>query len=149
MVLWTFRQEAAHNERGPKVLITKPAQGGPSASSPLKLDGFLDGQVGGWIVLTLAKKGRELKNNSTKPRDLTENGQLTLSQDKIKKGEHAADDDDDDGCGENQCFTRLSDSNTVLWGIAPQDSVYIALSTYQTGKNLGGRGGYGWSTRHI
>ncbi len=74
-----------------------------------------------------------MKNNSTKPRDLTENGQLTLSQEKTKKGEHAADDDDGDGCGENQCVTRPSDSNTMLWGIASQDSVYIALSTYQTG----------------
>jgi hypothetical protein len=46
----------------------------------------------------------ELENNSTKPRDLTENrhsdglkkGQLTFSQGKMKKGDDVADDNDDD-----------------------------------------------------
>jgi hypothetical protein len=35
-------------------------------------------------------------------------------------------------CDENQCVTRLSDSDTVYGGIIPQDSVSIALSTFQT-----------------
>jgi hypothetical protein len=69
----------------------------------------------------------ELENNSRKPMDLVKNrhsdslikGQLTLSQGKMKKGDDVADDDDD--------AIRTSVS---------QD--YIALSTYQTGKNEGG-----------
>ncbi len=47
---------------------------------------------------------RVLKNNSRKPRDLVRNmhsdslkeGQLTLSQDKMKKGDDVVDDEDDD-----------------------------------------------------
>jgi hypothetical protein len=41
----------------------------------------------------------------------------------VKKGDEVAfDADDDDGC----------------WGIVSQDSVHLALSTYQTGKTEGG-----------
>jgi hypothetical protein len=65
-------------------------------------------------------KGK-LKNNSRKPRDLTKNmhcdslknSQLTLSQGMLKKGNEVAVHDDDDACGENQCITKLSDSNTL------------------------------------
>jgi hypothetical protein len=72
----------------------------------------------------------ELVNKSRKPRDPTKNrhidslktGQLTLSQGVVKKGDDVAFDDDDGG-----------------QRIVSQDSVYIALSTYQTGKNEGGR----------
>jgi hypothetical protein len=39
---------------------------------------------------------------------------------------------------ENQCVTKPSDSNTVCSGMVNQDSVYIDVSTYQTGKNVGG-----------
>jgi hypothetical protein len=85
MVLVMARQEAVPHERWPKIL-----------------------------------KG-ELENNSRKPMDLVKNrhsdslinGQLTLSQGKMKKGDDVADDDDDDAVGTIVCVTRLSDSNTV------------------------------------
>ncbi len=33
---------------------------------------------------------------------------------------------------------KINDSDTVYWGTVSQDLVYIALSTYQTGKKCGG-----------
>ncbi len=96
--LGTVRQEARPSERQPKTLKTKLAQGGVIR-----------------IEFTQIKwpKG-ELENNSSMPRDPTKNmhsdslkmGQLTLSQGKVKKG-------DDVACFSVQCFTRLSDSDTV------------------------------------
>jgi hypothetical protein len=56
----------------------------------------------------------------------------------MKKGDDVAGDDDNDVMRENQCVTRLSDSDIVYWWIVPQDPVYIAISTYQTGQNVGG-----------
>jgi hypothetical protein len=48
MVLRTVRREAGSQERLPKALKTEPNQGGSSGSSPHRLDGSCDGQVGGW-----------------------------------------------------------------------------------------------------
>jgi hypothetical protein len=91
----------------------------------------------------------ELEKNCRKPRDLVKNrhsaslkkGELILFQGEMKKGEDIADDDD-----VNQCVTRLSDSDTVYGGIVPQDSVSIALSTFQTGKKC--RGGRDTDEQH-
>ncbi len=47
MFLGTVRWEAGSRERQPKTLKTKLAQGGPSGSSPLRSDGYRDGQAGG------------------------------------------------------------------------------------------------------
>jgi hypothetical protein len=55
MVLRTIRQGAGPHERQLKTLKTKLAQGGPSGLSPLKSDGSLDGQAGGWTGLMAAK----------------------------------------------------------------------------------------------
>ncbi len=54
MVLGTVRWQAGPRERRPKALKTKPAQEGPSGSSPLRSDGLHDGQVGGWTALIVA-----------------------------------------------------------------------------------------------
>jgi hypothetical protein len=51
----TVRWEAGPGEMQPKVLKTKLAQGEPSSLRPLRSDGYLDGQVGGWTVLPAAK----------------------------------------------------------------------------------------------
>jgi hypothetical protein len=56
----------------------------------------------------------------------------------MKKGDDVADDDDDD----DAVRTSVSQDwvTGTSWRIVPQDSVEIAQSTYQTGKNLeGGR----------
>jgi hypothetical protein len=59
MVLGTVRWEAGPSERWPEVLKTKLAQGGPSGSSPLRLDGSHDGQIGGWTSCEEAKDTQE------------------------------------------------------------------------------------------
>ncbi len=57
-----------------------------------------------------------------------------------KMGDEVDDEDYEEVCSENQWVTRQSDSDTVYWGIVPQHSVCVALSTYQTGENRGGEG---------
>jgi hypothetical protein len=59
MVLRTVKWEAGLRERRPKALKTKLAQGGPSGWSPLRSDGCLDDQEGGWTELMVAKGSQE------------------------------------------------------------------------------------------
>ncbi len=70
--------------------------GGPSGSSPLRLDGSHDGQAGGWTVLVVAKSVKiRVGNDSRPPSDLLKNSssdnlkksQVTLSQGMLKKGD--------------------------------------------------------------
>jgi hypothetical protein len=85
----------------------------------------------------------ELESNSRKPRDLTEKlaywepkkVQHALSQGRKKKEDEIDDEDDDDVVRTSVSQDRVT---AVYWGIVPQHSVYIALSTYQAGKNVGG-----------
>ncbi len=55
MVLGTVRWEAGPCEWQSKELKTKLAHEGPPGSCPLRSDGSLDGQAGGWTVLSMAK----------------------------------------------------------------------------------------------
>ncbi len=103
IILWTVRWEAGPRERLPKVLKTKPTQGRPSGSSPLRSDGSHDGQARGWTSweaaddnkreswkTTLESQGTQSKNWQS---DSLTKVQLTLSQGE-KKGDEVADDED-------------------------------------------------------
>ncbi len=91
-----------------------------------------------------------MENNSRKTRDLTKTrqsgslnkGQITLSQGMVKKGDVVAVDKGDDAVrtsvSQNQVTTALCTEHLCI----PQDLVYMALSTFQTGKNgVGGENG--------
>jgi hypothetical protein len=65
MVLGAVRREAGPRERWPKALKTTQVQGGPSDSSPLRLDGSHAGQARGWTVLMMAKGSQKERWKTT------------------------------------------------------------------------------------
>ncbi len=96
-----------------------------------------------WSKMLKGKVG----NNYRKPRDLPENRHsdslkrvslCTLSQGKMKKGDDVADDDDDDAERTNMSQGQVTASLCTEELFLRIQYLYIALSTYQTGKNPGG-----------
>ncbi len=92
MVLGTVRREAEPQERWPKALKTKLAQGGQSDLSPLRSDGSSNGQAGGWTSWEAAKDaqgriGKQLEETkrSSQKSDTLKKVHITLFQVKKKR----------------------------------------------------------------